>query len=55
MAEGEQIFFEQMEGKIKEGAEDGKMVSFLKNYFADAFWQGYLYATIERSKADHEQ
>jgi hypothetical protein len=31
------------------------MVAFLKNFFADAFWQGHLYATIETIKDDHEQ
>jgi hypothetical protein len=50
VAEAEQIFFQQMEGKIKEGSEEGEMVAFLKHYFADAFWQGYLFATIEQTK-----
>jgi hypothetical protein len=55
VAMGEQAFLDQHKGKIKEGSEEGEMVAFLKNFFADAFWQGYLYATVERAKADHEQ
>ena len=55
IAMGEQAFLDQHKGKIKEGSEDGEMVAFLKNFFADAFWQGHLSATIEIVKADHEE
>jgi hypothetical protein len=51
-AEGEQIFLDQHRGKIKEGSEEGEMVAFLKDFFTDAFWQGYLFATVERAKED---
>ena len=54
MAEGEQIFSEMMEGKIEE-RDDADYLDFLKHFFADAFWQGYLYSAVERAKANHDQ
>jgi hypothetical protein len=56
MAEGKQAFLSQHGGKIKEGSEDGEMALFLINFFSDAFWQGYLLATIEHieREVDHD-
>ena len=55
MAEGSKIFLEQMEGKVAEGAEDSETLEFLKIFFADAFWQGYVFSTVERAKAEYEE
>lgn len=54
MAEGAKAFLAEHKSKIKEGAEDGEMTRFLINFFSDAFWQGYLFATIERVKGEFE-
>ena len=54
-AEGSKIFLEQMEGKVAEGAEDSETLEFLKIFFADAFWQGYVFSTVERAKAEYEE
>jgi hypothetical protein len=55
MAEGSKIFLEQMEGKVAEGAEDSETLEFLKIFFSDAFWQGYVFSTVERAKAEYEE
>jgi hypothetical protein len=55
MAEGSKIFLEQMEGKVAEGAEDSETLEFLKIFFADAFWQGYVFSTVERVKTEYEE
>jgi hypothetical protein len=55
MAEGSKIFLKQTEGKVAEGAEDSETLEFLTLFFADAFWQGYVFSTFERVKADHEE
>ena len=52
MAEGKEAFLSEHKGKIKEGSEDGEMARFLIDFFSDAFWQGYLFATVERVKAE---
>jgi hypothetical protein len=52
MAEGKEAFLAQHKGKIKEGSEDGEMALFLINFFSDAFWQGYLFATVEQVKQE---
>ena len=54
MAEGAKAFLAEHKSKIKEGAEDGEMTRFLINFFSDAFWQGYLFATVERVKQECE-
>lgn len=54
MAEGKEAFLSEHKGKIKEGSEDGETVLFLINFFSDAFWQGYLFATVERVKQECE-
>jgi hypothetical protein len=55
MAEGSKIFLEQMEGKVAEGAEDSETLEFLTLFFADAFWQGYVFSTVERVKTEYEE
>ena len=52
MAEGKEVFLDQNGDKIKKGSEDGEMALFLINFFSDAFWQGYLFATVERVKQE---
>lgn len=54
MAEGAKAFLAEHKSKIKEGAEDGEMTRFLINFFSDAFWQGYLFATLEQIKGEFE-
>jgi len=53
MAEGSKIFLKQTEGKVAEGAEDSETLEFLTLFFADAFWQGYIFSTFEQVKAEH--
>jgi len=55
MAEGSKIFLEQVEGKVAESAEDSETLEFLQIFFADAFWQGYVFHTVERVKAEYEE
>ena len=54
-AMGEQAFLDQYKDKIKKGSEEGEMATFLKNFFAEGFWNGYLRATLDIAKANHEE